>query len=156
MGRVRAVIAAAGLLAALVMAGAGPAQAEPGGQVEIAEVGVPRGALSVEVMRTDEQRGTGMMGRPQLRPGHGMAFVYAPPREVFTWMLDTDVPLDMVFVRDDTVIKVVTRARPCPELPCRTYASRAPVDLVIEVAAGQARALGLRPGAVVTHTLTSP
>ena len=109
----------------------------------------PNGVLAVEVARTPEQRGHGLMQRADLPPGHGMVFVYAPAREVRMWMFDTLIPLDIVFVRDGRVLEVARNAQPCPVQPCPTYSTDGPVDVVIEIGAGQAQNLGFEVGTAV-------
>jgi hypothetical protein len=55
----------------------------------------------------------------------------------------------MIFVRDGRVLEVVEGAAPCMRLPCRSYGPGVLVDGVLELAAGQAAALGIAPGVPV-------
>jgi uncharacterized membrane protein (UPF0127 family) len=61
-------------------------------------------------------------------------------------MHHTPAPLDMVFVREGRVIHIEAEVPPCPSLPCTTYGTGTAVDGVVELAAGQAAALGIKVG----------
>jgi uncharacterized membrane protein (UPF0127 family) len=58
-------------------------------------------------------------------------------------------PLDMLFVRGGRVVAIEAYAAPCLHLPCRSYGPDEPVDGVVELAGGQAEALGIAVGSPV-------
>jgi uncharacterized membrane protein (UPF0127 family) len=62
------------------------------------------------------------------------------------WMHRTPEPLDMVFINDNRVIAIEEAATPCPRLPCRSYGPNEQGDGVVELAAGEARRLGIVVG----------
>lgn len=99
----------------------------------------------LEVARTPAQQSVGLMYRTGLNPNRGMLFPYAPPRFVNFWMKNVPFGLDLVFMRNG-VIQGITAAAPCRRDPCPLYPSPGLVDQVVELAAGRAEALGLRPG----------
>lgn len=113
---------------------------------ERAEVVTPGGVLTLDVVRTLKDREIGLMGRRSVAPNAGMLFLFDEPHQIRMWMLDTPVKLDMIFLKGGVVTSVVRGAQPCLDLPCPFYSSRGPADAVIEVAAGRARALGIRRG----------
>jgi uncharacterized membrane protein (UPF0127 family) len=78
-----------------------------------------------------------------------MWFPYAIPTPARFWMHRTPAPLDMLFIRDGVVVAIEAHARPCMRLPCPSYGPPQPVDGVVELAAGQAEALGIRVGSPV-------
>jgi uncharacterized protein len=105
--------------------------------------------FQVEVMRTPDEHARGMMFRRSLEPDRGMLFEFQEDRVASFWMQNTYVSLDMIFVRSDgTIHRIEQRAEP---LSTRTISSGAPVRAVLEVAAGTARRLGLKPGDKVEH-----
>ncbi len=106
--------------------------------------------LQLEVARTLREQAMGLQLRPPLPPGRGMWFPYAPPALARFWMHRTPEPLDMIFVQDHRVIALESSAAPCMHLPCPSYGPDQPVDGVLELAAGQARALGIGVGTPVT------
>jgi len=105
--------------------------------------------LQLEVAQSNREQTMGLQLRPPLPPGRGMWFPYAPPALARFWMHRTPEPLDMIFVQNHRVIAVESSAAPCMHLPCPSYGPDLPVDGVLELAAGQARALGIGVGTPV-------
>ena len=105
-----------------------------------------RPCIQLEVPSTPRQYAWGLMGRPPLAPLTGMWFRFQPAEPVKFWMHRTPSPLDMVFLREGRVIAIEAAAAPCPRLPCRSYGPAEASDGVVELAAGQAAALGIRVG----------
>jgi uncharacterized membrane protein (UPF0127 family) len=106
--------------------------------------------LAVEIADTPALRERGLMFRHRLAKDRGMLFLYGRVQPVAMWMKNTYIPLDMVFVRADGSIAEVVEGTVPHSLD--TIQSREPVLAVLEVAAGGARRLGLRPGAVIRHS----
>ena len=103
----------------------------------------------IEVAVTPDQRATGLMFRRELAPDAGMLFTYDTPQIITMWMRNTYLPLDMVFVgADGHVINVAERT--VPE-SLNTIPSAAPAVGVLEVNAGTAARLRIRPGDRVVH-----
>jgi len=105
-----------------------------------------RRCIDLEVAATLDQQAIGLQLRPPLPPLRGMWFPYAMPTPARFWMHRTPAPLDMLFIRDGKVVAIEAHTRPCLRLPCRSYGPDLPVDGVVELAAGQAEALGLTVG----------
>jgi len=91
----------------------------------------------------------GLQLRGPLPPLRGMWFPYAAPTLARFWMHRTPEPLDMLFVSQGRVIAIEANAQPCMRLPCRSYGPDQSVDGVLELAAGQASALGIAVGTAV-------
>ncbi|MBD2549422.1 DUF192 domain-containing protein [Microcystis elabens FACHB-917] len=106
----------------------------------------PARCIQLEVPRGERQYAMGLQLRPPLPPLRGMWFPYAPPTVARFWMHRTPEPLDMLFIRDGRVVAIETAVPPCMNLPCRSYGPDTPVDGVLELAAGQAAALGIALG----------
>lgn len=103
----------------------------------------PQGCIDLEVADDDREQTIGLQLRPPLPPLQGMWFPQAMPTPLRFWMHRTPAPLDMLFVRNGRVIAIEAGAQPCMHLPCRSYGPDQPVDGVLELAAGQATALGI-------------
>jgi uncharacterized protein len=111
-------------------------------------------ALSVEVMRTEAEREHGLMDRRFLPADRGMLFQFEKVQSVLMWMKDTYIPLDMIFIsRDGVVTHIHENAEPMSEA---IISSNGPVYGVLEVNAGYARKIGLKPGDLVRHSLFKP
>ena len=105
--------------------------------------------LSVEIADTPALRERGLMFRHRVPEDRGMLFLYEGVGPVAMWMKNTYIPLDMAFIRSDgTVARLIEGAEPHS---LETIESREPVAAVLEVAAGAAHKLGLKPGARVRH-----
>jgi uncharacterized membrane protein (UPF0127 family) len=113
-------------------------------------VQTPRGALSLVPVTDEPSRQRGLMCVVRIPPGRGMIFVFPPPqREQNFWMKNTLVPLDMVFVGSDGVVRDV--AADVPATPRGTadgdVARREGLgEYVIELGAGVAAGLGIERG----------
>ena len=107
---------------------------------------LPQGCIGLEVPQTPVQFQTGLMQRPPLGPWRGMWFRFQPERPVSFWMKNCIAPLDLVFIRSGKVHQIKANVPPCKVMPCPNYVSDGAVDGVIELQAGRAAELGLRPG----------
>ena len=117
----------------------------------------PETCLQLEVADQPVEQSMGLQLRGPLPPLHGMWFPYPQPSVVRFWMHRTPEPLDMLFVRQGRVIAIVAAAAPCMRLPCRSYGPDEPADGVIELAAGQAAALGIGVGSpALIESLQAP
>ncbi|MGV8855979.1 MAG: DUF192 domain-containing protein [Devosia sp.] len=105
--------------------------------------------FNVEVVDTPEGRAKGLMFRTELAPDAGMLFDFKQQREVAFWMQNTLIPLDMLFVGADGVIKTIhVNAR--PQDPT-SIPSEVPVQFVLEIPGGRSVELGLKPGDTMQH-----
>jgi hypothetical protein len=99
--------------------------------------------FTVEVAATPEQQETGLMFRKALAPDRGMIFPYDPPQDVSFWMKNTLIPLDIIFIRADGTIARIANAKAMDVTP---LPAGEPVALVLEIAGGRAKQLGIREG----------
>jgi uncharacterized protein len=104
----------------------------------------------VETVTSPAERAMGLMFRRSLAADAGMLFLYARPQPVEMWMKNTFIPLDMIFIGNDwRVSHIAEWAEP---FSLSTIASEGAVIGVVEVNAGTARDIGLKPGDKVTYT----
>lgn len=115
----------------------------------------PRGAATIErsggrdsfriwIADNDERAQQGLMWIRQLPADHGMIFPLDPPREMFMWMKNTYVPLDMLFYdAAGRITHIHARAVPLSE---EIIESKGKVSGVLEILAGEAQRRGIRVG----------
>jgi len=110
--------------------------------------------IDVWVADNDSRRARGLMFVEQLDDDAGMLFVYPQPQPIAMWMKNTHLALDMLFVNaDGRVHRVVENTTP---MSLDTIESQGNVVAVIELKAGTAARLKIRPGAQVIHPAFSP
>jgi uncharacterized membrane protein (UPF0127 family) len=120
----------------------------PKADVEIAS-GEARHRFRVWVAATPASRSRGLMFVRELAADRGMLFLFDPPQFVSFWMQNTYVSLDLLFVAaDGRIVNIAERTRPLSTDPIESVA---PVSGVLEVVAGTAQRLGIRPGDVLLH-----
>ncbi|MFO0990911.1 MAG: DUF192 domain-containing protein [Hyphomicrobiales bacterium] len=107
--------------------------------------------FKAEIADTPEARQKGLMFRKELAADEGMLFDFGAPRPVHMWMKNTYISLDMIFIREDgTVIAIGANTEPLSEA---VIGVEEPVKSVLEVGAGTAARLGLKPGDHVYHPI---
>lgn len=105
--------------------------------------------IELEVPKTPRQYSMGLQMRPALPPLRGMWFAFTPPTVATFWMHRTLAPLDLIFVADNHILAIEANVPTCAHLPCPTYGPKELVDGVVELGAGEAQRLGLKPGSLV-------
>jgi uncharacterized membrane protein (UPF0127 family) len=117
--------------------------------LSIATHGGQKQTFRVEVARNDADRAQGLMFRRSMPADQGMLFDFARVEPVSMWMQNTYLPLDMLFIRPDgTIARIAANTEP---LSTRTIPSGEPVLAVLELNAGTAARLGIKPGDRVEH-----
>jgi len=113
--------------------------------------------ISVEVADTPSKQTKGLSGKKELKDGTGMIFPYSPPRRVSFWMPDMNFPIDIIYIKDNTIFQIYHNVPnhpsdfPKEKLP--SYPSSGPVDLVLEVPAMWCQNNQIQEGSQV-HILT--
>ena len=105
--------------------------------------------FDVWVADNDPRRMRGLMFVEHLADDAGMLFIYPQSQPVGIWMKNTPLSLDILFVRaDGRVHRIAENATP---QSTDTIPSNGDVLAVIELKAGTAARLKIRPGAQVIH-----
>jgi uncharacterized protein len=105
-------------------------------------------AFRVELADRPEERAKGLMFRRSMPKDQGMLFDFGHDTSVMMWMKNTYIPLDMVFVsRNGVVSKIVADTTPMSE----NVIDGGVVAAVIELNAGMAKQISLKPGDEVRH-----
>ncbi|MGZ6023323.1 MAG: DUF192 domain-containing protein [Rhizomicrobium sp.] len=121
--------------------------------IETLEIASQNGVhpFSVELASNDDERSRGLMFRKELPEGKGMLFDFQTEQPVAFGMKNTYISLDMIFIRaDGRILSIAENTEPFSERP---VPSGGPVRGVLEVVAGTAKKLGIKPGDRVAHRI---
>lgn len=132
-----------------------PSRAQDASQLRVEpvtiETSIGKEIFKAEIADTPELRSKGLMFRKEMAADAGMLFDFGVPRPVHMWMKNTYISLDMIFIRaDGTVIAIGANTEPLSEA---VVGVEEPVKGVLEVVAGTAARLGLKPGDRVYHPI---
>lgn len=137
------------ILTALLLVAMLPLAACSGESKLVLNTGTGAHAFTVEVVDTPETRAKGLMYRQELADDAGMLFDFKEERQVSFWMMNTFIPLDMIFIGADGVVETIhVNAR--PQDPT-SIPSQVPVQFVLEIPGGRSTEIGLEPGDTVEH-----
>ena len=106
-------------------------------------------SFAVEIADTDGERALGLMNRPSMPRFAGMLFVWPTPQHAVFWMENTLIPLDMLFIDSQGVVRTIhENAVPMDRTPIDGGEG---IQYVLEINGGMAHRLGLVPGAELRH-----
>jgi uncharacterized membrane protein (UPF0127 family) len=104
--------------------------------------------FSVWIAADHQSQERGLMFVRELPPNRGMLFVFESPREAAFWMRDTYLSLDIIFIGPaGRVLNIAPNARPLSLDPIESHG---PAIAVLEVLAGTAWKIDLKPGDTIT------
>lgn len=118
-----------------------------GGQRTIRVDTIP---FQVEIARTAAERQRGLMFREYLGDDEGMLFIQPKTDLAAFWMKNTYIPLDLLyFDGDGHLVEIFSEVPPCTTPQCPVYTSHTLIKYILEINAGRAQRLGLKPGALL-------
>lgn len=107
--------------------------------------------FQVEVANEPEEWRQGLMHRTHMDANKGMLFIWDSSDHKAMWMKNTHIPLDMLFIQNETVLDIVLGAVPFSE---ETVGGHVRVDKVLELNAGTVEEYGIQVGDKVVLTQT--
>ena len=110
--------------------------------------------VSVTVAASDTTRERGLSGRKMLAKNEGMLFLFDCSNRYAFWMKNMLFPLDILWIQDGILVDMTTDVPvPTPGEQLPLFSPQLPVNRVLEVPAGFAKAHGLRTGLAVAFYL---
>ncbi|MCL5411552.1 MAG: DUF192 domain-containing protein [Patescibacteria group bacterium] len=104
--------------------------------------------IITDVADTETLREKGLGGREKLAENEGMLFLFPEKYYYSFWMKGMIIPIDVVWLSDNEIIDITENLLPPKSnnnyLP--SFRPKAPVNKVLEVNAGYAKAKGLKIG----------
>ena len=121
-----------------------------------AEVGGRR--FSIEVADTEDLRERVLMFRRELAPDQGMLFIHDDASPIAYWMKNTYIALDILYFDErKKLVSAQLNVPPCGEQEqCPVYPSAGPAKYVLEINAGLAEQLKLKPGDTLDSNVIGP
>ncbi len=105
--------------------------------------------FKIEIADNDKSRAKGLMFRQKLAPNEGMLFDFFEEKQVSFWMRDTFIPLDMLFIDAQGIIKKIhINAKPHD---LTSIPSDVPVRFVLEINGSRSVELGIKVGDKLLH-----
>ena len=108
------------------------------------ETGDELAAIDIELAQSDEQRQKGLMWRRSMDEEQGMLFLMDSLAPQSFWMLNTYIPLDIIYADENK--RIVSIAEDTEPKSLDPVPSGAPALYVLEVNAGFARRHGVEVG----------
>lgn len=106
--------------------------------------------FAVEVAVTPQEKEIGLGGRDSLKPLHGMLFPYDHSERFSYWMKGMRFPIDIIWIRDYRIVDISKQVPISTDGTYPVYAPKEPVNLVLEIASGEADRHGFQIGDIVT------
>ena len=114
-----------------------------------AEVGGKR--YYVQIADEPQERQQGLMFVDAMPDNEGMLFIFRTMEPRAFWMLNTRIPLDILYLDDELrIVAWSLDTPPCRTRNCPNYPSGRPAQYVLEVNGGEMEKLGVEIGDLVT------
>lgn len=122
------------------------------GRGQKTEVSINDETFKVEVAQTDEEKQIGLSKTNKLGEDQGMLFVFNKPDYYSFWMNEMKFPIDIIYIRGNKVITVISNA-PAPSesnTDLAIYQPKDASDKVLEINAGLAEKYNIKEGSTIT------
>lgn len=110
--------------------------------------------LNVEVVNTPVSRNQGLSDREEIG-SDGMLFVFPGKGVAQFWMKDMNFDLDFIWIADGKVVEITRNVQaPQPGIPLSeltTYQPSQPMEMMLEVRAGDTEKWGIKVGMLVNR-----
>ncbi|MCV0396802.1 MAG: DUF192 domain-containing protein [Rhizobiaceae bacterium] len=116
----------------------------------VAETSFGPRRFSIEIADDPTERARGLMFRESMPDDRGMLFVFDATRPVGFWMRNTPMPLDLVFIGEDGVVRAILPGEPLSD-DTISPGPGVPIRFVLELKRGTAKAAGIREGTRLVH-----
>lgn len=121
------------------------------GRNKNAQVSINDQTFKVSIAETDSEKQTGLSNTQVLAANEGMLFLFDKPDFYSFWMNKMKFPIDIIFIKGNKVISVVSNA-PAPtssSTDLQIYKPTAESDKVLEINAGLANKYNIKEGSTV-------
>jgi len=99
--------------------------------------------IKVKVVFSEKDIQNGMMYKDFDSTFKGMLFMMKEGEHCF-WMKNCIIPLDIIFIQDDEIVKIYHNCPPCVTEECENYCSKA--NYVLELKGGSCKNMDINEG----------
>ncbi len=100
----------------------------------------------LNIADTQEKKIRGLMLIDDIPEDKGMVFLFSNPEYKAFWMKNMKIPLDILFIYKNKVVKIYKEVPVCKEDFCPTYESEHKIDSVVELKGGICNKYGIKIG----------
>jgi len=101
----------------------------------------------VKIMLTKKDITEGMMNKKFKSDNHGMLFIMDDGDHNF-WMKNCIIPLDIIFIKDNTITSIHHNCQPCKTNDCQNYKGSG--NYVLELNGNTCKQYGIKKGDTIT------
>ena len=111
--------------------------------------------FDVEVVKDSTNQQIGLTKYNSLKENQGMLFIFEQPGTYGFWMKNMKFPIDIIFIRNDTVVSIAQEVPPVEKDAAnpKIYQPIAPADRVLEISSGLVKKYNIKDGDKVKFEL---
>lgn len=102
--------------------------------------------IILSVADTEKKIEQGLMFVDKITENEGMIFLFKVPDYKIFWMKNMKIPLDILFIYNNKIVKIYKEVPECKNYPCETYESKYKVDSVLELKSGFCKKFNVKAG----------
>lgn len=104
--------------------------------------------FDVEVVKDSKAQQIGLTKYNSIKDNQGMFFLFDEPGRYGFWMKNMKFPIDIIFIRNDTVVSISQEAQPVDKDASNPtiYTPPVPADKVLEIQSGLSKKYNIKTG----------
>ena len=112
------------------------------------ELIINKNKFKVKTVISSKDTSRGMMNKQFDDTFNGMLFIMSEGEHCF-WMKNCIIPLDIIFIDNDTITEIHSNCPPCKTKDCENYCGAG--DMILELQGGTCKDLGIKIGNKINH-----
>jgi uncharacterized membrane protein (UPF0127 family) len=112
------------------------------------ELIINKNKFKVKTVISSKDTSRGMMNKQFDDTFNGMLFIMSEGEHCF-WMKNCIIPLDIIFIDNDTITEIHSNCPPCKTKDCEKYCCEG--DIILELQGGTCKDLGIKIGDKINH-----
>jgi len=113
---------------------------------EIEKIIINKKTINIEIAKTDKEHYIGLSNREKICHDCGLFFIFSDLKIRQFVMRNMKFPLDIIFIKDDTIVEILENLEPEGSNPKEIYSSNQPVNSVLEINAGMSKQYDFKTG----------